>query len=291
MLNIIKKVIKNIFPGVSWQNPVVNRVFQLIDPIDYLVRKVRKLPDMPIYSIRVRSNGITGQFGGRQFIRNGNLIAELLKDLAKITPKDKILEVGCGCGRNAIALTTYLDNSRYTGIDIEKKSLDSCRANQLLVAKAFKFEELNVYNAEYNPSGKYKGSEYQFPFEKETFNNVFLISVFTHMMPDDVANYIKQISDILVDGGTCFISTFLMDRGTRGERISFPHQEELYCTNNIEMPEIAIGYKLDFYKKIADTCNMSLLGKPIWGTWIETIGLEKGRFPQDIIILEKNAIK
>lgn len=290
MLNSIKKLIKTMFPGISWQNPVVNSLFIVIDPIDSLVRKVKRLPDMPSYSIRVRSNGVTGQFGGSQFIRNGNLIADILKETGKIKPTDSILEIGCGCGRTAISLASYLDDGCYTGVDIEKTSLDSCLKNKTLLSKNFNFESLDVYNAEFNPTGKYKGSEYQLPFSNESFNGVFLISVFTHMMPKDIENYIFEISRVLKDGGVCLISTFLMDRGVTGERISFPYQIENYYTNNLEMPEIAIGFKLGFYEEIIKKCNLILMTDPILGTWIETVGLEKGRFPQDILLLQKKTV-
>ena len=78
MLNTTKKVIKSLFPGISWQNPVINGIFKLIDPLDLMIRRINDLPDMPSYSIRVRSNGVTGQFGGNQFARNGKLIVQLL---------------------------------------------------------------------------------------------------------------------------------------------------------------------------------------------------------------------
>ena len=262
----IKKIIKTIFPGVAWQHPVINSLFRLIDPIDYLTRKFTNLSVIPPYSIRIRSNGVTGQFGGKRFVRNGNLIAQHLKDYCHLKPEDKVMEVGCGCGRTAIALGSYLNNEGFTGVDIEKTSLNSCKSNKYLIDKEFKFVELDVYNC------------------------VFLISVFTHMMPKDIDNYIQEISRILKIGGTCLISTFLMDRGTTGKDISFPYQGTDYYTNNIEMPEIAVGYTLDFYKRIAAKCNMQLVDKPVFGTWFETTSLDIGnRFSQDIIILQKKS--
>ena len=45
-----------------------------------------------------------------------------------------------------------------------------------------------IYNKKYNPAGKCKWSEYGFSFETQSFDSVFLTSVFTHMLPQDMDN-------------------------------------------------------------------------------------------------------
>ena len=93
------RVARRHFKGVSWQHPVVSRVLLSLDPVDYLVRLPRGLAYLPKYSIRVRSNGVTGQFGGGRFARFGALIASYLQRYAGVTPSSRVLEIGCGCGR------------------------------------------------------------------------------------------------------------------------------------------------------------------------------------------------
>lgn len=287
LLNSIKKVIKKIFPGISWQNPIVNFIFRLIDPLDYLVRILTGRRHMPPYSVRVRSNGVTEQFGGKKFQAHGRLIQEILSSSAGLNNKSRVLEIGCGCGRTAVSLAEFIQSGSYTGIDIERISLEACKNLPILNRKGFSFQVLDVYNSEYNPSGKYKAHEYQFPFAENSFDVIFLISVFTHMLTKDVSQYIKESARLLNNGGSILFSTFLMDKGTTGQRISFPYAKDEYYYNNLDLPEIAVGYLLAFFEKEARSCGLVMMNSPIWGTWREETQSVASKFPQDIIILHK----
>jgi len=287
LLSLAKKVVKKIFPGVSWQNPVINLMYRLVDPLDYVVRLCSGRHHMPLYSIRVRSNGITEQFGGRKFQENGKLIKDILIKSAGLEQSSRVLEIGCGCGRTAVALAEYLKSGSYTGVDIERVSLDACKKISLLNRDRFTFEVLDVYNSAYNPCGTESASDYHFPFADKNFDNIFLISVFTHMLKKDIEHYVGEISRLLDYAGTALISTFLMDKGTVGERISFPFSEEGCYFNNREMPEVAVGYSLNFFERIAKEKGLELVNSPIWGTWRDATDSLEGRFPQDIVILRK----
>ena len=37
---VIKRMLKKLVP-VTWKNPVVNFIFKLLDPVDYIVRLIR----------------------------------------------------------------------------------------------------------------------------------------------------------------------------------------------------------------------------------------------------------
>ena len=188
---------RNLIGGVSWQNPVVSMALHTLDPLDWLIREIRDLEHLPRYSVRVRSNGVRRQFGGRRFAHFGQVIGRLLKEHAGLVSTSQVLEIGCGCGRTAIALAADLDDARYTGVDIEKVSLNACRENRYLAQKTFNFDHLDVQNDVYNPNGGASARYYNFPFSDAQFDIIFLTSVFTHMLSDDVANYIKEISRML----------------------------------------------------------------------------------------------
>ena len=53
----------------------------------------------------------------------------------------------------------------------------------------FRFQQIDVSTELYNKEGRYQASEYRFPFPDDSFDFVMLGSVFTHMLPEDVANY------------------------------------------------------------------------------------------------------
>ena len=69
-----------------------------------------------------------------------------------------------------------------------------------------------MFSSHYNPTGHYLNSEYRLPFPDGDFGVVFLCSVFTHMLPDGVANYIREISRVLKRGGRCVSSFFLLNQ-------------------------------------------------------------------------------
>ncbi len=173
----MKKILKRLFPGVSWQNPIVNTIIRCIDPIDYVSRFFNGLKLLPLYSVRVRSNGVTKQFGGKNFVKFGNLLVGILKEHAFIISDSKVLEIGCGCGRTAYGLTDFISDGCFTGIDIEKTSLDACRKTPLFVKKKFNFDFLDIKNEEYNPDGVHCASTYSFPYKDESFNVIYLVSV------------------------------------------------------------------------------------------------------------------
>jgi len=279
---------KKIFTGVSWQHPVLNILFRIIDPIDYLARLVHGLSNLPPYSIRVRSNGVTKQFAGKNFNKFGILLAEHLKTYAFLNRQSKVLEIGCGCGRTAFALSGILEDGNFTGVDIEKKSLQSCQNNSSLSKKKFHFDRLDVYNYEYNPFGANHAYSYKFPYETNEFDVIFLVSVFTHMLTDDVKNYISEISRMIKPGGVCMLTTFLMDKESEKSEISFPYNEKDHFFYNKTMPEVAVGYFSNFYIEQFLSHGLKQLHNILWGNWrnnrevISTSG-----FSQDIIFFIK----
>ena len=54
-----------------------------------------------------------------------------------------------------------------------------------------------------------------FPCADNSFDLVFLTSVFTHMFAGDVENYLSEISRVLKPGGKCLITWFLLDEVSR----------------------------------------------------------------------------
>jgi ubiquinone/menaquinone biosynthesis C-methylase UbiE len=285
---MLKKLLKKVFPGVSWSNPLLNAVFHAMDPLDYIVRSAHGLSYLPPYSIRVRSNGVTKQFGGQNFFVFGNLLADLLKKYASLNNDSKVLEIGCGCGRTAVALSKILDNGNYVGMDIEKIALESCLRRPIFVRKRFSFDYLDVQNNEYNPEGEYGANTYKFPYGDNRFDVIFLVSVFTHMLTDDVKNYIKEISRMLKPGGICMVTTFLMDKGRKTKGLSFPYCDDDHYYYNHSLPEVAVGYYLKFYVNKFASSGMKQEHEILWGSWRNNSKFPSSTsFSQDILFFSK----
>lgn len=147
-----------------------------------------------------------------EFKANAEWSFRTYRDFAKLRPDDKVLDVGCGIGRKTIKLTEYISgDGAYDGIDIFQSGIDWCSRKITPRFPNFRFQVADVYNEHYNPQGKTQACDYHFPFEDKAFDFVTLGSVFTHMLPADVENYLGEIRRVLKDSGRCLISWFLID--------------------------------------------------------------------------------
>lgn len=289
MLSAIRK---KLIPGVTWQHPVVAAGLQVANPFDWAVRSMRGLGHLPRLSKRVRSNGLRGQFGGTKFVRTGQNLLKELKEHGQITPSSDILEIGCGVGRNAFALSTFLEEGSYTGIDIDKPSIEAAQSNAFLQKKGYEIKFLDVDNPEYNPNGRYKASEYVFEFDDNSFDLIFLMSVFTHMLSDDMENYIKEISRMLKPGGRLLFTTFVMDYGTQFGNVDFKYGDAEWRSSHKELPEICVGYYLDYLTRILTENGLTIdesgpIASVVGGR--ETTTPKTTQVSQDIIVAHKRA--
>ena len=104
--------------------------------------------------------------------------------------------------------------------------------------------------------GSVRASEYRFPYADDTFDLVVLISVFTHMLPEDTERYVAEISRVLRPGGQCWASFYIlnadsitmMDAGQGSLR--FKHDHGTYWTVNDKAPELSTGYEERYIKDV-----------------------------------------
>ena len=285
---VLQKISQAVFPGVSWKHPLIATGLKVVDPLDKAVRLIGGRGKYPPMSIRVRSNGLRRQFNGRKFEELGAKLVEELTDRAGLEHGSRVLEIGCGCGRFAFALASKLDEGAYTGVDIDGPSIEAARTNEFLSNKNFTFRHLDVHNTEYNPEGKTPASEYRFDFPDNSFDVIFLVSVFTHMLPADVKNYIEEISRLLAPGGHLMFTTFVMDAGTEFDGNDFVYGTGPYRSSHPEMHEICIGYYLDFIDECFKDAGLERVGNPIYSTKGRQLsGVETTDFDQDLIVARK----
>lgn len=288
-MNLIQTQARRVFKGVSWRDPGVSFVLALLNPVDSIVRTANGFAYLPKYSDRVRSSGIVGEFGGRKFAHQGQYIRELLQEYVQLVPDSRVLEIGCGCGRVPLALSDLLKDGHYTGVDIDEVSVKACWENKHLQAKGFHFDLIELHNGVYNPEAEQTDETYTFSYPSESFDIIFLFSVFTHMLPAGVANYQKEIARMLVPGGRCLFSTFLMDYGREGKDISFPFEYDNYYVFRDEIPEKAVGYQVQFFDDGFDAWGMKRVGEPLLGPWrpaMDDVTFSTS-YPQDILVFEK----
>lgn len=128
---------------------------------------------------------------------------------------DVFLDIGCGLGRMARPLTTILsEKGQYFGFDINKASIEWCREKYMAFSN-FHFEWIDLKSIYYNPQGLNEAKDFRFPLAEAFADFINLSSVFTHMLPDDVRNYMMEIGRMLKPGKRCVITYFLVDPFSR----------------------------------------------------------------------------
>lgn len=220
-------------------------------------------------------------------------VVKIYHDCCNLKPDNKILEIGCQYGRITMYFTEILSNEgTFDGIDIIPEAITSCTNNITPRYPNFNFTLVDLYNKWYNPNGKIKTSEYQLPFPDKSFDFTCLVSVFTHMLPSDMKNYIKEISRVLKTGGICLITYFLLNDNSikimtsnKPNQKNFRYQKDGYKTTNNENPEAQTAYEESTIRKLYDTFNLQILEPIQFGNWALE---EKTKLhPQDVVIATK----
>ena len=124
-----------------------------------------------------------------------------------ISPGAKVLDLGCGHGRQAIGMMEF-GIGGYTGLDVIPESIEFCKTVFAAVPD-FEFLHLDVKNKFYNPEGRQPPEEVVFPVESGAYDAVIAGSLFTHLGIRKVCDhYLEESYRVLRPGGRIFCSWF-----------------------------------------------------------------------------------
>ena len=178
-------------------------------------------------------------------------IADLKRYLG-VGERSRLLEIGCGIGRDAIPLAEIVTNGRYVGMDIIGDSIRWLDENVTPRHPHFTFHHFDISDQLHNPSGHIESQSIQFPSPDDSIDAVFAWSVFTHMYGKDIEHYLRESARVLRSGGRMFATCFLVDenviasaQGTNLTKfdIRFEHEIEPGCyINDPDHPLGAVGY-------------------------------------------------
>ncbi|RRD60183.1 class I SAM-dependent methyltransferase [Tannerella forsythia] len=230
--------------------------------------------------------------GSGDFVEQGKLQRETILRHTGMQPDAAVLDVGSGIGRLAVAMTDYLNaDGRFEGFDLVKKGVNWCQKHITPKYPNFIFKHVDLKNDLYNLSTETSAKDFIFPYEDNQFDVVTLFSVFSHMVPEDINNYLSEIYRVLKKGGYCVATFFILDEeakqnieaGRTGE-FSFKYRHDGYAYLDEKVKEANVAY------------DPECLSSMITNSKLQMVCMEPGRWSdphrktdqfQDLIILQK----
>jgi SAM-dependent methyltransferase len=233
--------------------------------------------------------------GSGDFVRQGRQFLEYFIEYGGLQPHHAVLDVGSGIGRMAVPLTQYLDaTARYEGFDVVQSGVKWCSRHISRHYPHFRFRYIPLKNDLYTAGGE-EASDFAFPYAADSFDLVILTSVFTHMLPDQVAHYLAEIQRVLRPGGRVFATFFLITcdneaaAGSAGRPFSFPHDHGHYRLMSERVRSANVAYREDYLREVVRRTGTSgglRIREVHYGSWCGRSPSESLDF-QDVVILEK----
>lgn len=226
------------------------------------------------------------------YLTQGQHQLQMLKEYANLEPNHKVLDIGSGIGRTAIALTGYLNpRGSYEGFDVVERGVQWCNSRIHKENSNFNFKYVPLFNDLYN-TATLKATEFIFPYPNNSMDVAFSFSVFTHMQLEEIQHYFNEVQRVLKPGGVCLSTFFLFDDASEdfisGKRdFSFPVKKNGYRLMNesVKSGNIAI-HKNKLFQMLSETHFEKV--KIVDGFWKDEIrGTSKAEY-QDMVVFEKS---
>jgi SAM-dependent methyltransferase len=223
-------------------------------------------------------------------------VLAVMANYIELSQQRTVLDVGCGCGRIAAALTQHLESgSRYVGVDIVSGLIEFGRKFITPRYPRFNFLLLDQGNFTYD-AWRSKGAMVDLKklSEAQPESSVDLaisVSLFTHLEYAPALEILAAISWMLAPRGHAFITAFVLDGDAREgiERgrscFGFSHRTpsgKLH-SEKLEDPTYAVAYEIGQLGELVQTAGLTL-ERWIRGYW-STSNL--GETFQDALLLRK----
>jgi len=235
-----------------------------------IVPYVDNVPGVPLerawpLAIEVAAAEDSEQVGLGDFVETSFSVLTQCRLLCGLTRDETLLDAGCGIGRIAFALAHYLSPAgRYFGFDASPPFVERAKTRYRALPN-FEFRHVDVFNKMYNPTGTLRGAEFAFPYDDHSFSFALLNSVFTHMLTDEVSNYLREVRRTLRPDGRCLATFFIIDDEADDllkaskSTISFQYQlPDHSMVNNLDVPENAVAYRESHLRDLVRAAGLEI---------------------------------
>ena len=176
-----------------------------------------------------------------------------------------IVDIGCGCGKSAVALRDFeymgeRFRGQYHGFDVDPNMVRWCQEN--FDPAHFAFRAVDSYSAVYHPEASNKAAAVRLEgCGDNAIDLVFSQSLFSHLLEDDLRNYVGESLRVLRPGGIMAMTYFCLDDLRRlnllGGRWTFSHRIGNACVENARYPEAAVAYEQSWIEAVCRQAGFS----------------------------------
>ncbi len=226
----------------------------------------------------------------------GRYYGELLTQDRPLPAEALILDLGCGYGRIALDLVPRLtDQQIYVGLDPNAEAVEWATRNIAARWSNFSFHRIDVVSGPYNPDGTVTATEFRFPFDDDTLDLVFMISVMTHVDLATVEAYVREASRTLKpDTGRLVATFFLLDDEVESllaagrSPFRMPWRAGESRVENRDEPELAIAHPRERVLQILREAGFART-TVFEGSWSGRSGTREMDY-QDLVIGDLRAV-
>lgn len=234
-------------------------------------------PDLPPLRLR--------DIGGGDFREMGQHLLGLTRTYGRLEPNGKVLDIGCGTGRLALPLIPSITSGEYAGFDVSAPSIRWCQRNITPRHPRFSFKHVALRNSDYSSVGG-DAARLVFPYPDAHFDCAVAYSVFTHLMFDEMANYLRQSHRVLKSGGRLVATFFLLNAASEVAIASvagvqqFPHDRGVVRIASEQNPALAVAIREETLLELLRAIGFRDV-RVETGTWF---GKQGGPTFQDLVI-------
>jgi len=229
--------------------------------------------------------------GTGDYVKAGQHFLTLFRRFGHLKPHHRVLDVGSGIGRMALPLTGYLsEQGSYEGFDIVETGVNWCQRKISTRYPNFNFRLIHLKNDLYSSTGA-EATSFRFPYKDQEFDFIILTSVFTHMLPREVENYLNEISRVLKPGGYCLSTFFLFGNNIPEETddsfFSFPQDHGFYRLLDARVKSANVAFESKYLEKSMIIPTGLVIDQILPGFWRNKTLASQCEDFQDIVIIGK----